>query len=75
MRAPRRRVAGAVAVLAIAGVAAAASAHDNPALSDAGPANTKAAGISSPDKLSPQLREITVAQGSNPLENPSAAIG
>jgi hypothetical protein len=75
MRAPRRRVAGAVAVLAIAGVAAVASAHDTPALSDAGPANTKAACISSPDKLSPQLREITVAQGSNPLENPSAAIG
>jgi hypothetical protein len=75
MKAPRRRVAGAAAILAIAGVAAVASAHDNPALSDAGPANTKAAGISSPDKLSPQLREITVAQGSNPLENPSTAIG
>jgi hypothetical protein len=71
----RRRVAGAVAVLALAGVAAVANAHNDPALSDAGPANTKAAGISSPDKLSPQLREVTVAQGSNALENPSAAVG
>ena len=75
MKARRRRVAGALAVLAIGGVAAVAVAHDNPALSDAGPANTKVAGISSPDKLSPQVRESTVAQGSTPLENPSAAIG
>ncbi len=75
MKARRRSVAGAVAILAIAGVAAVASAHDLPALSDAGPANTKVAGISSPDKLSPQLGESPVAQGSNPLENPSAAIG
>ena len=71
----RRRVAGALAVLAAAGIATVASAHQNPALSDAGTANTKTPGISSPDKLSPQLRETTVAQGSNALENPSAAIG
>jgi hypothetical protein len=75
MKVRRRRVSAAVAILAIAGVAAVASAHSNPALSDAGSANTKTAGVSSPDKLSPQLRESTVAQGSNPLENPSAAIG
>ncbi|MDX6570564.1 MAG: hypothetical protein QOH15_3142, partial [Gaiellales bacterium] len=75
MKARRRSVAGAVAILAIAGVAAVASAHDLPALSDAGPANTKVAGISSPDKLSPQLGESPVAQGSTRLENPSAAIG
>jgi hypothetical protein len=75
MQVRRRGLVGGLAVLAIAGVAAVASAHDNPALSDAGPANTKAAGITLPDKLSPQLRETAVAQGSNALENPSAAIG
>jgi hypothetical protein len=75
MKARRRHVAGALAVLAIGAIATVAVAHDNPALSDAGPANTKVTGISSPDKLSPQLRESSVAQGSTPLENPSAAIG
>jgi hypothetical protein len=71
----RRRGVAALAVLAVAGVAGVANAHQNPALSDAGPANAKVVGVSPPDKLSPQLRESTVAQGSNPLENPSAAIG
>jgi hypothetical protein len=75
MKARRRRVAGALAVLAIGGAATVAVAHDNPALTDAGPANTKVAGISSADRLSPQVRESSVAQGSTPLENPSAAIG
>ena len=49
--------------------------HDvrkRPAITDAGSANTKTAGITLPDKLSPQWRETTVAQGSNVLENPSA---
>ncbi len=36
-------------------------------------ANTKAPGISSPNVLSPEFQEVTVAQGSTPLENPSAA--
>ena len=44
-------------------------------LTDAGSANTKAAGISLPDKISPQWRETTVAQGSTALENPSALTG
>ncbi len=35
-------------------------------------ANTKTPGISSPNILSPELREVTVAQGSTALENPSA---
>ena len=43
-----------------------------PSITDAGPANTKAAGITLPDKLSPQWRQVTVAQGSTALENPSA---
>jgi hypothetical protein len=56
-------------------VAAAASLAAGPPLTDAGPANTKTAGVTLPDKLSPQLREITVAQGSTALENPSAVAG
>ena len=43
-----------------------------PSITDAGSANTKAAGITLPDKLSPQWRQVTVAQGSTALENPSA---
>jgi hypothetical protein len=34
-------------------------------------ANPKAPGLSSPNVLSPELQEVTVAQGSTPLENPS----
>ena len=45
---------------------------NGPALTGAGSANTKTAGISLPDKIAPQWRETTVAQGSNALENPSA---
>ena len=62
---------------ALAGVAAlgATTFASGPALTDAGSANTKATGISSPDKISPQWRETTVAQGSNALENPSALTG
>ncbi len=75
MKRHAKGAAAALAVLAIAGVAAVASAHDSPELSDAGAANTKTPGVTLPDKLSPQLREITVAQGSNVLENPSTAIG
>src|SRR6478752_9604390 len=75
MKRHTKGAAAALVVLAIAGVAAVASAHDSPELSDAGAANTKTPGVTLPDKLSPQLREITVAQGSNVLENPSTAIG
>jgi hypothetical protein len=62
---------------ALAGVAAlgATTFASGPALTDAGSANTKATGIASPDKISPQWRETTVAQGSNALENPSALTG
>jgi Alkaline phosphatase PhoX len=56
-------------------VAGAPSLAAGPPLTDAGSANTKSAGVSLPDKLSPQLREITVAQGSTALENPSAVTG
>ena len=35
-------------------------------------ANTKTAGVSSPNSLSPELMETIVAQGSNAVENPTA---
>jgi hypothetical protein len=35
-------------------------------------ANQKVPGFSSPNVLSPEFQEVTVAQGSTPLENPSA---
>lgn len=38
-------------------------------------ANPKAPGLASPNKLSPELTENAVAQGSWPLENPTATIG
>lgn len=34
-------------------------------------ANTKTPGLSSPNILSPELHEVTLAQGATPLENPS----
>src|SRR5215470_8229643 len=36
-------------------------------------ANPKTPGMSSPNVWSPELQEVTVAQGSTPLENPSTA--
>jgi hypothetical protein len=68
----RFRKVGVVAALATVAAVGATTFANGPALTDAGSANTKAAGISLPDKLSPELRQVTVAQGSNPLENPSA---
>ena len=74
MSAYRIRIAGlaGAAALAVVAVLGVASFANESAFTDAGTANTKAAGISLPDKLSPQWRETTVAQGSTPLENPSA---
>jgi hypothetical protein len=66
------RMAGIAAALTAVAALGATTFASGPALTDAGTANTKAAGISLPDKLSPELRQVTVAQGSNPLENPSA---
>jgi hypothetical protein len=71
----RFRKLGAVAALAAVAAVAATTFANSPALTDAGSANTRAAGISPPDKLSPQWRQVTVAQGSTALENPSALTG
>ncbi len=68
----RVRMAGIAAALGAVAVLGATTFASGPAITDAGPANTKTAGITLPDKLSPQWREMTVAQGSTALENPSA---
>jgi hypothetical protein len=74
----RRRIRTAViAVIAVgfaAGVAGAASPIDGPALSDVPTANAKSAGFAPASKLSPELRQTAVAQGSTKVENPSVAI-
>jgi hypothetical protein len=73
--AKRIRMTGVAAALAGVAALGATTFASGPALTDAGSANTKATGIASPDKISPQWRETTVAQGSNALENPSALTG
>ncbi|MGZ8716488.1 MAG: alkaline phosphatase PhoX [Gaiellaceae bacterium] len=44
---------------------------DGPTLTNVPSANTKAVGYAPSPKLSPQLMQVVVAQGSTPLENPS----
>jgi hypothetical protein len=48
-----------------------ASSGDGPTLTNVPTANTKAAGYAPSHKLSPELMQVIVAQGSTPLENPS----
>jgi hypothetical protein len=72
----RRRavaVVGAAVVGASLVASTQASASSSLFLSDVA-ANAKATGVTAPNLLSPQLAEIAVAQGSNALENPTAAI-
>ena len=78
MRPTRRATLGlAIASLACIVVAADAAASPIPVasrLTAVATANPKAPGISSPNVLSPQLREVSVAQGSTRLENGTAAV-
>ncbi|MGZ4195286.1 MAG: alkaline phosphatase PhoX [Solirubrobacteraceae bacterium] len=70
----RRLSLSAVAVAATAAVLAAtvtASPHDGPDLTNVQTANTKSDGYSPATKLSPELSEAVVAQGSTKVENPS----
>src|SRR5437868_7046943 len=71
MRAGRRTwVVAAVAVAAVAAVTTASS-TEGLSLTDVA-ANTKSDGYAPASKLSPELAQIVVAQGSTKLENPSA---
>jgi len=75
----KRRLAatGAAAVLATAmtAVVAASSAGANPSLNWTSiPANPDVRGIVVPNALSPQLRQFSVAEGANTLENPDGVV-
>jgi hypothetical protein len=80
LRKLRTSRAAAVSVAAAAGVAAfvaagSASPPDQPHLSDVSSPNTKAVGYAPASKLSQELAQIVVAQGSTALENPTPLIG
>jgi hypothetical protein len=74
MRRPVAAVLGVAAIAAAAFVATSGAWPPDPLSLTNVPANTKAPGITSPNVLSPELAEIAVAQGSNKLENGTAAV-
>jgi hypothetical protein len=61
-----------LSIAAVLVVTAAASPPSGPALTGVPTANTRSAGYTPSDVLSPELQQIAVAQGSTRLENPSA---
>lgn len=74
----RKRTLGAAAVSGLACVAITAgmaSAGNDLQLSDVPTANPKAAGLTTPNRLSPELMDVARAQGSMPLENPRDGVG
>ena len=80
MRRTRKRLIFVLAgaALGVAGIVAtsgSASSPHEPDLSNVATANTKAVGYAPASKLSTELGQITVAQGSTQLENPTALIG
>jgi hypothetical protein len=66
--------AGALVLAAVAG-ANAAGASDHPSLTGVTEANPKAPGLSSPNRLSPELAQVIRAQGSDRVENPQDGVG
>ena len=67
-------LAGAVlAAAAVFAAAGAADSPDGPSLTSVPNANTRSDGYAPANLLSPELRQIVLAQGSNKLENPNAA--
>jgi hypothetical protein len=59
---------------AVLAVAAGASPPPSPSLTGVPSANTRSPGYAPAGKLSPELFEVTVAQGSTRLENPSPGL-
>ncbi len=76
----RRSASLAVGVVAAAATAAsmltpgAAAAPRGWSVTNVPHANPKSVGVVAPDMLSPELRQVAVAQGANRLENPTAAV-
>ena len=67
-------LAGAVIVAAaVFATAGAADSPDGPSLTSVPNANTRSDGYAPANLLSPELRQIVLAQGANKLENPNAA--
>ncbi|MDP9220715.1 MAG: hypothetical protein M3P23_09260, partial [Actinomycetota bacterium] len=66
--------AGGVA-MAVLSAASASEASDQLQLTPVAKANTKAPGLASPNRLSPELTEIARAQGSTAVENPQDGVG
>ena len=64
-------VVGATAAFATVGAAGPPS---GPTLTPVPSANVKAPGYAPPNKLSPELTQVIVAQGSDALENPTQAV-
>ena len=61
-----------LAIAAVLVVTAGATPPGGPSLTGVPAANTRSAGYAPADVLSPELRQVAVAQGSTKLENPSA---
>jgi hypothetical protein len=70
----KRVVLACAAVVAIGAGAAAVASSPATDLTPVPNANTKSAGYAPASVLSPELRQIVVAQGSNRIENPSPAV-
>src|SRR4029077_2761759 len=62
------------AVAISAGAVASAQPHNGPVLAGLDSANTRSPGFAPASRLSPQLSQSVVAQGSMKLENPTAQI-
>ena len=74
----RKRTLAAAAVMATAGaatMAGMATARDDLQLTDVPTANTKAPGLTSPNRMSPELMNTARAQGSTTVENPRDGVG
>ncbi|MFL5310091.1 MAG: hypothetical protein ACJ79H_06495 [Myxococcales bacterium] len=70
------RVLGPFLCAGIAAIVTGAAADpQKPALTNVPAANPKSAGYAPASRLSPELRQIAVAQGSVPLENPEGIVG
>ena len=73
----RTKLAGVVvgaAAASLAVLAATGAAGPSISLSPVASANAKTSGLSRPNVLSPELQDVTWAQGSTPVENPSNGI-